>query len=78
MNKYYADYAATSPIHPDVVEEMTEVMHHIYGNPSSIHAYGREARKIIDEARTSSRNPFMLISMKLFLQAVGLKQIIWL
>ncbi|MED1673634.1 cysteine desulfurase family protein [Pallidibacillus thermolactis] len=51
MNKYYADYAATSPIHPDVVEEMTEVMHHIYGNPSSIHAYGREARKIIDEAR---------------------------
>lgn len=51
MNKYYADYAATSPIHPDVVEEMTKVMHHIYGNPSSIHAYGREARKIIDEAR---------------------------
>lgn len=52
MNKFYADYAATSPIHPDVVEEMTEVMHHIYGNPSSIHAYGREARKIVDDART--------------------------
>lgn len=52
MNKFYADYAATSPIHPYVVEEMTEVMHHIYGNPSSIHAYGREARKIVDDART--------------------------
>ena len=78
MNKFYADYAATSPIHPDVIEEMTEVMHHIYGNPSSIHAYGREARQIVDEARTVIAKSIMRTSTKLFLLVEERNQIIWL
>jgi cysteine desulfurase len=51
MEKIYADHAATSPVHPLVAEKMLEVMKNTFGNPSSIHAFGREARKIVDEAR---------------------------
>ena len=51
LNRIYVDHAATTPMHPDVIEKMTQTMANTYGNPSSIHFYGREARKIIDEAR---------------------------
>ncbi len=52
MEKVYADHAATSPMHPDVIKKMSSVMLEVYGNPSSIHSYGREARHYLDEART--------------------------
>lgn len=45
------DHAATSPIHPKVIEEMVEVMNAQFGNPSSIHSFGREARNILDTSR---------------------------
>jgi cysteine desulfurase len=51
LNRIYVDHAATTPMHTDVIEKMTQTMANTYGNPSSIHSYGREARKIIDEAR---------------------------
>ncbi|GLC88495.1 cysteine desulfurase [Lysinibacillus piscis] len=47
----YLDHAATSPMHPKVMEVMTEAMHNVYGNASSIHQAGRVARKYLDEAR---------------------------
>jgi cysteine desulfurase len=53
MKKIYVDHAATSPIHPYVAEVMVEVMTNTFGNPSSIHSYGREARRIIDESRVT-------------------------
>lgn len=46
----YLDYAATSPMRPAVIETMLAAMQ-VYGNPSSVHATGREARKAVDEAR---------------------------
>jgi cysteine desulfurase len=51
MEKIYVDHAATSPVHPRVAERMLEVMTHTFGNPSSIHSFGRESRRIIDESR---------------------------
>lgn len=47
----YLDHAATTPMHPQVVEKFTEAMTTVYGNPSSIHQAGREARKWLDNAR---------------------------
>lgn len=52
MNKIYLDHAATTPVHPKAAEKMNAVIKDVYGNPSSIHAYGREARHLLDEART--------------------------
>ncbi|RSD24099.1 cysteine desulfurase family protein [Mesobacillus subterraneus] len=51
MERIYLDHAATTPIHPDVLEAMIKVMEAEFGNPSSIHHFGREARKILDETR---------------------------
>lgn len=45
------DYAATTPTHPDVIEAMKPYFYDNFGNPSSIHSYGREAKKAVDAAR---------------------------
>ncbi|MBC1472970.1 cysteine desulfurase family protein [Listeria seeligeri] len=50
-NRIYLDHAATSPIHPEVVQTMLGAVTNTYGNPSSIHYAGREARKALDMAR---------------------------
>ncbi|MEK4494956.1 cysteine desulfurase family protein [Ureibacillus sp. FSL W8-0352] len=52
MQTFYLDHAATSPVHPEVINSMAEVMARVYGNPSSIHTAGRSARKVLDEARS--------------------------
>lgn len=52
MDTIYLDHAATSPMHPMVIEVMTKAMNEVYGNPSSIHTAGRHARKVLDDART--------------------------
>ncbi len=53
MNRIYLDHAATSPMHPNVIDRMLTVMTSDFGNPSSIHAFGRQARHILDEARST-------------------------
>lgn len=51
MTKIYLDHAATTPVHPEVVETFAAALNTIYGNPSSIHQLGRAARKALDDAR---------------------------
>ena len=48
----YFDYAATTPVSPDVAAEMVEVMTKHFGNPSSQHGPGRYAKALVDECRT--------------------------
>ncbi len=47
----YADYAATTPVKPEVIEEMMTIYKSHFGNPSSIHSIGRDARRFLDESR---------------------------
>ncbi|RZN62903.1 cysteine desulfurase family protein [Methanonatronarchaeum sp. AMET6-2] len=47
----YADNNATTPIDPEVYEEMKPYLKQRYGNPNSLHAKGREANKAVIEAR---------------------------
>lgn len=51
MKRIYLDYAATTPTHPDVVKAMLPYFTDAFGNPSSIHSYGQEAKGSIEEAR---------------------------
>ena len=51
MKRIYLDHNATTPLHPDVLEAITPYLTNRFGNGSSIHAYGREARNAIDTAR---------------------------
>ncbi|MYL47859.1 aminotransferase class V-fold PLP-dependent enzyme [Halobacillus litoralis] len=52
MKSIYLDHAATSPVHPKVIEEMMPVYKDVFGNPSSVHQFGRKARRILDEGRS--------------------------
>jgi cysteine desulfurase len=45
------DHAATTPLHPEVLAAMMPYLTELYGNPSSIHSFGRETRQAIDTAR---------------------------
>lgn len=49
--KVYFDNAATTRPHPKVIEAMIPYLSSEYGNPSSIHSYGRKARVLVEEAR---------------------------
>jgi cysteine desulfurase len=49
----YLDNAATTAMHPEVIDAMHAVMKEQYGNPSSIHGYGRVTRALIEQARRS-------------------------
>lgn len=51
MKSVYLDHAASTPVHPEVAERMMNVMTSQYGNASSVHAFGREAKKIVNGAR---------------------------
>ncbi|MBA9086978.1 cysteine desulfurase [Fontibacillus solani] len=51
MKHIYLDHAASTPIHPEVAEVMMSVMREQYGNASSIHSYGRAAKKLVNGAR---------------------------
>lgn len=62
MERIYLDHAATTPMHPKVIDKMLEIMNSTFGNPSSIHSFGREARHQIDLARQT------------FAQSIGAKE----
>ncbi|HEX6599470.1 MAG TPA: cysteine desulfurase family protein [Gemmatimonadaceae bacterium] len=47
----YLDHAATTPVRPEVLEAMLPFFGPRFGNPSSLHRWGREARTALDEAR---------------------------
>ena len=47
----YLDHASTTYTKPEVLKEMLPYFTDLYGNPSSVHRYGREARKALDQAR---------------------------
>lgn len=49
----YLDHAATTPVRPEVVEAMAACMTGVFGNPSSGHDWGRQARRRLEEARAT-------------------------
>jgi cysteine desulfurase len=49
----YLDNAATTPVAPEVVEAMIPVLYQTFGNPSSTHAFGREAKALLENSRRS-------------------------
>lgn len=49
--RVYLDNAATTPLDPEVVHAMTDVLSNVYGNPSAQHAIGRSAKGILETSR---------------------------
>ena len=51
MKKIYLDYAGTAPCDPEVIKTMQPYFYDIFGNPSSMHHYGQEAKKATEASR---------------------------
>ncbi len=51
MKKVYLDNASTTPLRPEVIAEMTQVLMNDYGNPSSTHAFGRHSKNLVELSR---------------------------
>jgi cysteine desulfurase len=51
MKKVYLDYAATTPTDPEVIAAMEPYFFDKFGNASSLHAYGQEAKKALEDSR---------------------------
>jgi cysteine desulfurase len=69
--RVYLDNAATTPLDPEVIKEMYKVMETNFGNPSSIHAHGREARALIEKARKTIANLLHTSPAEIFFTSSG-------
>ena len=67
----YLDHAATTPVRPEVLEAMTPFYGPRFGNPSSLHRWGREARTALDEARERLANCIGARSDEMFFTSGG-------
>jgi cysteine desulfurase len=53
MTRIYLDHNATTPPHPLVVDRMAAALREQFGNPSSVHHFGQQAKAALDEARSA-------------------------
>ena len=53
VNRIYLDHAATTPLDPQVLEAMLPYLVGVFGNPSSVHWYGRQGKTALEQARAA-------------------------
>lgn len=53
MKEIYLDHAASTPLDKDVLVKMLPYMTEVYGNPSSVHGFGRKMHKALEQSRRS-------------------------
>lgn len=71
MRQVYFDNAATTPIYDTVIERMTEVMRHYYGNASSTHNLGRSAKSLLETSRKTIASFFNVNASEIVFTAGG-------
>jgi cysteine desulfurase len=69
--KVYFDNAATTPLDPEVIRTMVEVMENFYGNPSSTHQEGRKAKTLLEKARKSVSSLLNVAPGEIFFTSCG-------
>lgn len=77
MKKVYLDNAATTPMHPEVIQEMTRVMQEDYGNPSSTHGFGRQAKSVLELARKAVAKSINASSQEIIFTSGGTESNNW-
>ncbi len=70
-HEHYFDWAATSPEDKEILRESLEIALESFGNPSSTHAAGKEARKIFEEARERSAKAIGVKPSQIFFTSGG-------
>lgn len=67
----YLDNAATTALDPEVIEVMVTTMQNDFGNPSSIHTHGRQAKTIVEKARKTIANLLHASPSEIFFTSGG-------
>src|SRR3990170_2924051 len=63
ISAVYLDYASTTPVDPEVLQEMLPYFSEKFGNPSSLHSFGQEAQAAVEIARSKGiKNPHIIAS----------------
>jgi len=71
MRRIYLDHNATTPVHPEVYEAMLPYFIDIYGNASSMHQSGREAKAALEEARNAAADMLGCKASELYFTSGG-------
>jgi len=71
MQKIYLDNAATTPMHPEVIDEMSRCMKNIFGNPSSTHVFGREAKARMELSRKKIAEALNVLPSEIIFTSCG-------
>lgn len=77
MRKIYFDHSATTPVDGEVANLMMEYMVEKYGNPSSVHSFGRETRKAVEEAREKVADLLGATAREIFFTSGGTEADNW-
>lgn len=78
MKKVYLDNAATTAIHPEVINEMTKVMREEFGNPSSTHSFGRSAKSILELSRKTIAKRLNVSASEIIFTSCGTEANNWI
>ncbi|MEA9412142.1 cysteine desulfurase family protein [Flavobacterium sp. PL02] len=78
MKKVYLDNASTTAIRPEVIQEMTKVMTEDYGNASSPHSSGRNAKTILELSRKSIAKQFNCLAQEIIFTSGGTEANNWI
>ncbi len=73
----YADNAATTPVSAEVIEAMKPCFETAWGNPSSLHGKGREAKKLLDDARARIAGVFSCRPDEIYFTSCGSESDNW-
>lgn len=76
-NRIYLDNAATTRVTEPVAQAMLPFLTEVYGNPSSIHSFGREARRAVEAARTQVANAIGAQNNEIYFTAGGTEADNW-
>lgn len=71
MRRIYLDHSATTPVRKEVAEIMMEYLTEKFGNPSSIHSFGREAKEGLEKAREQVANALHADSREIIFTSGG-------
>jgi cysteine desulfurase len=71
MKPTYLDNAATTPMYPEIVQEIAKIMLEEYGNPSSSHSFGRKAKNLIELSRKSIAKHFNITAQEIIFTSCG-------
>jgi cysteine desulfurase len=78
MKKVYLDNASTTALRPEVILEMTQVLTNDFGNPSSTHTYGRNAKSILELSRKTIAKQLNALAQEILFTSSGTEANNWI